>query len=77
MYITRDTAHGGTAVPFIKKSGLKGMLWVPEADDTTKKKYRCKDCFSCQMCGDNRCSVCLGQNPDPCSCAPDKKPEKP
>ncbi|MFO8112834.1 MAG: hypothetical protein R6T92_10035 [Desulfosalsimonadaceae bacterium] len=64
-------------MPFVKMPGLKGMIYVPEADDAAKKKHACKDCFSCQMCGDNRCSVCLGQTPTPCACPPVKKSEKP
>ena len=44
-------------MPFVKVTGLRGKVYVPEA--SPKKKNPCKDCFSCQWCCDNRCEVCL------------------
>lgn len=62
-------------MPFIRIPGLKGMIYVPEASGKTKKKQDCNDCFSCQMCADSRCSVCLEEKKHPCNCTPDNKPE--
>jgi hypothetical protein len=43
---------------FVKISGLKGKIYVPEERPGCKKKHDCKDCFSCQMCSDDRCNLC-------------------
>ncbi|MGA2914927.1 MAG: hypothetical protein ABSE89_02780 [Sedimentisphaerales bacterium] len=37
--------------------GLPGLIYVP--DGRGPKKHNCKDCFFCQMCSDERCSLCL------------------
>ena len=29
------------------------------------KKYPCEDCFSCQFCSDERCSMCLSSKHKP------------
>lgn len=39
--------------------GLNGKLYVPDPPPGTPKKHRCIDCFSCQFCSDERCSICL------------------
>lgn len=58
---------------FVRIKGLDGLLYVPEHDGGAKK-HPCEDCFSCQMCSDNRCALCLKaasctkarqQTPDP------------
>ncbi len=36
----------------------RGKLYVPETQLGMVKKHRCPDCFSCQMCGEERCKVC-------------------
>jgi hypothetical protein len=38
--------------------GLKGRVYVPEEQERTPKKHACRDCFSCQMCSDDRCRLC-------------------
>lgn len=43
---------------FVEHPGLKGKVYVPEEKPGKNKKHACRDCFSCQMCGDNRCSLC-------------------
>lgn len=63
-------------MPFITVPGIKGMLYVPEAVDISIKKHDCKDCFSCQMCADSRCSVCRGEKPARPGIIPCKIPEK-
>ncbi len=45
-------------MPFVEMPGLVGKVYVPEISDEIPKKYPCKDCFSCQMCSDDRCRVC-------------------
>ncbi|MFH0726637.1 MAG: hypothetical protein V2B19_09865 [Pseudomonadota bacterium] len=42
--------------------GLKGRVFVPEKQGSTPKKHACRDCFSCQMCSDDRCRLCEGRN---------------
>lgn len=43
---------------FIRMEGVQGLVYVPEPDGKAKK-HPCEDCFSCQMCSDNRCDLCL------------------
>ncbi len=45
-------------MPFVRITGLKGKIWVPEANRARPKKHPCKDCFSCEHCSDDRCNVC-------------------
>ena len=40
--------------------GLKGKVYVPDNPSESPRKHRCADCFSCQLCSDERCSLCLG-----------------
>lgn len=56
-------------------SGLPGKVYVPEEEPACAKKHDCRDCFACQRCGDDRCSLCLTQK----ACvppAPLKPPQK-
>ncbi len=46
-------------MPFIRIKGFKELLYVPEEDKKARKKHPCPDCFSCQMCSDERCEKCL------------------
>jgi len=46
-------------MPFITLPGFKGKLYVPENDPECLRKHGCKHCFSCQMCSDDRCALCL------------------
>jgi hypothetical protein len=51
---------------FIKVPGLEGKVYVPETNLEIHKKHPCKDCFSCQMCTDNRCILCREQKHKEC-----------
>jgi len=42
---------------FQKLPNNKGLIYVPECRNCIKK-HPCRDCFSCQWCGDERCRVC-------------------
>ncbi len=53
-------------MPFIKIPGLEGKVYVPEEDLKVPKKHSCKDCFSCQMCTDDRCMLCREQKIEKC-----------
>ena len=50
-------------VPFIKIPGLSGKVYVPECCSASNKKHPCRDCFGCQQCSDDRCSLCRGADP--------------
>lgn len=47
-----------TTMPFVNHPKLPGKIFVPELNPKRIRKHPCKDCFSCQMCGDDRCHVC-------------------
>jgi hypothetical protein len=57
-------------MPFVTIPGLQGKVYVPRKPDECVCKHPCKDCFSCQNCGDDRCRICRNQQarrrPDPC-----------
>ena len=46
-------------MPFEKKAGLTGKVYVPPL--AAGRKHHCPDCFSCQICSDDRCTVCRGE----------------
>ena len=46
-------------MPFVSRSGLNGKIYVPE-QLSGQKKHNCQNCFSCQVCSDDRCRLCLG-----------------
>lgn len=48
-------------MPFINIPGIKGQIYIPEANPASVKKHRCLDCVSCQMCNDDKCAICLSQ----------------
>jgi hypothetical protein len=48
-------------MPFITVPGLKGKVYVPQEAQGSFKKNPCKDCYSCQLCSDDRCGVCLSR----------------
>jgi hypothetical protein len=48
-------------MPFRSVHGLKGKVYIPEQQESAPKKHPCQDCYACQMCGDERCNVCLRQ----------------
>ena len=45
-------------MPYKDIPGFKGKLYIPE-ESKNPKKHDCKDCYSCQMCSDTRCAICL------------------
>ncbi|QTA84775.1 Uncharacterized protein dnm_007750 [Desulfonema magnum] len=48
-------------MPFIRMPGIVGKIYVPEEKPGNIKKHNCKDCHSCQMCSDDRCRLCRGE----------------
>jgi hypothetical protein len=50
---------------WVKAPGLTGKVYVPDEKLQESKKHPCKDCFACQMCSDDRCSLC--RKDEPCS----------
>jgi hypothetical protein len=48
---------------FTSLPGLKGKVYTPEEKSGSTKKHPCNDCYSCQMCSDNRCRLCIEQGP--------------
>jgi rubrerythrin len=48
-------------MPFIEQIGLKGKIYVPEKIPGQCSKHPCRDCFSCQLCSDDRCNACLNK----------------
>ena len=45
-------------MPYIKIPGFRGKLYIPEGNEDIKK-HDCKDCYSCRMCSDVKCSLCM------------------
>jgi len=46
---------------FISAPGLAGKLYVPDGRPLRSKKHPCRDCFECQQCSDDRCSLCRSE----------------
>ena len=46
-------------MPYMHIRGVTGMVYTPDDVPNQLKKHPCPDCFSCQWCDDERCSVCL------------------
>lgn len=51
-------------MPFITLPDIRGKIYVPEKDALPLKKHSCSNCFSCQMCSDDRCGLCLSKEMD-------------
>lgn len=51
----------GGSMPFSRKPGLTGKVYIPKENVLVVKKYDCKGCYSCQLCGDDRCALCRPQ----------------
>ena len=49
---------------FVNFPGLKGKVFVPEDSSDSPRKNSCKGCFSCQMCSEDRCSICMNIDPE-------------
>jgi hypothetical protein len=45
-------------MPFVKMPGVIGKVYVPEPIPGQAQKHPCLDCFACQQCSDDRCTVC-------------------
>ncbi|MBW2468604.1 MAG: hypothetical protein JRE88_15780 [Deltaproteobacteria bacterium] len=54
-------------MPFKTVRGLKGKLYVPDPAEGVRRKHPCKDCYTCQLCSDDRCRVCRDR-PNVCLC---------
>jgi hypothetical protein len=50
---------------FERSKILPGLIYVPQKKKGCMQKHHCPDCFSCQMCGDERCKVCQGGRKKP------------
>ncbi len=48
-------------MPFVEVKGLKGKVYIPEQVPFKPKKHNCRECFTCQLCSDDRCNVCLNK----------------
>lgn len=48
-------------MPFVDLPDGTGKVYVPEKQQGCRQKHPCPDCFSCQMCSDDRCQRCLGR----------------
>lgn len=46
-------------MPWITLPGVEGLVYEPDASPRSRKRHNCKDCYSCQMCSETRCKVCL------------------
>ncbi len=51
---------------FVKIEGVEGKIYDPRSDLKGHKKHPCKDCFSCQMCTDDRCELCRKDGKEVC-----------
>lgn len=45
-------------MPFVSRPGLNGKIYIPE-HCPGRKKHNCRNCYACQACSDDRCSLCL------------------
>ncbi len=50
-------------MPFVKMPGVTGKVYIPEPIPGQIQKHPCPDCFTCQRCSDDRCTVCRPQEP--------------
>ena len=46
-------------MPFVSLSNNEGKFYVPEHDADSPRKHPCQNCFSCQVCSEDRCRICL------------------
>lgn len=45
-------------MPFVRKSGIEGLVFEPEECPPGAKRHDCPDCFYCQQCSEVRCRAC-------------------
>lgn len=50
-----------STMPFVSHPGLPGKVYAPVFNPEKLRKHPCRGCFSCQMCGEDRCQVCRGE----------------
>jgi len=62
-------------MPFVDLPDGTGKIYVPEKKQGCRQKYPCLDCFSCQMCSDDRCQRCLGRDKKARCCGGGAAPE--
>lgn len=60
---------------FAPAEGFPGKVFVPGQRSETRRKHPCRQCFFCQMCGDDRCALCL--TPPTGCCRPVEEPPLP
>jgi hypothetical protein len=48
-------------MPFADLPDGTGKVYIPEKIQGGRQKHPCPDCFSCQLCSDDRCARCLGR----------------
>lgn len=58
---------------FIDLPDGRGKLYVP-LPQCGLRKHQCPDCFACQLCSDERCTVCRPASP-PRPTPPDTVPD--
>jgi hypothetical protein len=42
-----------------KIRGMDAVIWEPDPQPDSERKYHCPDCDWCQACSDTRCAQCL------------------
>ncbi len=62
-------------MPFVDLPDGTGKVYVPEKKQGCRQKHPCPDCFSCQMCSDDRCQRCLGRGGKAKCCCHGAMPE--
>jgi hypothetical protein len=75
MLILNLKNHGNrysevSTLTFIIIPGVKGKVFKPEERFDFPKKHPCKNCYSCQLCSDDRCTLCRTSQ----SCAKETRP---
>lgn len=63
-------------MPFVDLPEGTGKVYVPEKKRGGEQKHPCPDCFSCQMCSDDRCQRCLGRGKKDRCCCRGEAPER-
>jgi hypothetical protein len=62
-------------MPFVDLPDGTGKVYVPEKKQGGGQKHPCPDCFSCQLCSDERCLRCLGRGQKGGCCCSRSAPE--
>ncbi|MCU0560066.1 MAG: hypothetical protein MUD16_07715 [Desulfobacterales bacterium] len=61
---------------FVKIPGVRGIVYVPEPCAERSKKHACRDCFDCQYCSAERCSLCREKTSAVCPREKGRRPEE-